>query len=314
MKKTTIVAVVLLLLIVAPVIVKQVLPAEGRSFTGTSLDETDYEEVVFRNAEQGIDMAGMLFVPSGDGPFPAAVVIHGSGTSNRANRWYLTLVKHLQDSGVAVLLPDKRGSEKSGGDWRSASFEDLATDTIAALEFMENQDRVPLAVTGIIGMSQGGWIAPIVADRVDVEFVVSVVGSVVTPDEQLLFEEDYNLRQMGFLPGISYLVALVSTTIIKGGAQKEFWDAVRDYDPAPKWQKLDVDALALFGREDTNVPSEESAKRLESLRNERIRIRVFDGSGHALESPPGQGDSIIRQDALDAVSSFILSVRERGDQ
>ena len=309
MRKTAIVTGLLLLLVVVPVIVNQLWPAEGRSLTGTELSDTEYEEIVFRNTAQGIDLAGLLFVPEGEGPFPAAVVIHGSGTSRRANRWYLTLVQHLKENGIAVLLPDKRGSEQSGGDWRSADFEDLATDTIAATEFMQAQDKVPVAGVGIIGMSQGGWIAPLVADRVDVAFVVSLVGSAVTPNEQLLFEEDHNLRQMGFLPGISYVIALMSTTYIKEVAQTDFWDAVGDFDALPYWQRLDVSALVLLGRDDTNVPSEESARRLEALGNERIRITIFDGSGHALESPPGQGDSIIRAEALDAVSGFI---REEG--
>ena len=73
----------------------------------------------------------MLFLPEGNGPFPAAVIIHGSGTSDRDNLWPLTLTQYLRESGIAVLLPDKRGSEKSEGDWRTSSFQDLAGDTFS---------------------------------------------------------------------------------------------------------------------------------------------------------------------------------------
>jgi len=199
----------LLVVLIGPVLFKQIWPVERRQYDWVSLDETQYTEVTFRNTEQQLDLGGMLFVPTGHGPFPAAVIIHGSGTSRRDSGWYLTLTQHLQQNGVVVLLPDKRGSEKSEGNWRTSSFEDLSTDTLAAIEFLKTQQDVPLTNVGIVGMSQGGWIAPIVAsESSDVGFVVSMVGSAVTPAEQLVYEENHNLRQMGFLPGVSNVIAL----------------------------------------------------------------------------------------------------------
>ena len=315
MKKLLLIVVAVLAVFLVPVIITQATLSEARSLTGVSLHETRYTEIRFPNVRQGIELAGMLFVPEGDGPFPAAIVIHGSGTSRRDNRWYLTLTRYLQGRGVAVLLPDKRGSEQSGGDWRTAGFEDLATDTQAAVEFLVQQDGVPLAGIGIVGMSQGGWIAPIVADRnQDVGFVVSMVGATVTPREQLLFEENHNLRQLGFLPGISNLISLISTAVIRHGAQADFWETVEDFDPLPLWTALDVPALALFGTDDTNVPTHESVARLRALDNPRIDIRVYEGSGHALESPAGQGDSIIRPDALEDILRFIESAAARSQE
>jgi pimeloyl-ACP methyl ester carboxylesterase len=307
-RKRYLVALVLLI-VVGPVVIRQLLPPEPRSYSGITLGEVQYSEVAFRNATQDIDLAGMLFVPDGDGPFRAAVIIHGSGTSNRQNRWYLTLAKHLQGKGIAVLLPDKRGSEQSGGDWRTADFEDLATDTRAAVDFMQAQELVAISSIGIIGMSQGGWIAPIVArDSNDLGFVVSMVGSAVTPNEQLLFEEDHNLRQMGFLPGVSYAIALMSTRYLRHVSMAEFYAAVGDYDPVPLWADMGVPALAIFGRDDTNVPTGESVARLNAAGNDAIEVVVYDGSGHAVQDPVGQGDRLIRGEALGAISDFILEV------
>lgn len=76
---------------------------------GPSLEQFEFEEVTFQNGD--LDLAGMLFLPGGTGPFPAVVVIHGSGTSRRDNPWYLTIVAELQSNEFAVLLPDKRGSK-----------------------------------------------------------------------------------------------------------------------------------------------------------------------------------------------------------
>jgi dienelactone hydrolase len=289
-----------------PVLVQQLLPSESRQFERVALAETRHLEVAFQNQSQDISLAGLLFVPEGDGPFPAAVVIHGSGTSRRDNGWYLTLTKHLQDSGIVVLLPDKRGSEKSEGDWRTSSFEDLATDALAALGHLRAQQSVPLSSIGVIGMSQGGWIAPLVASHDDdLAFLISMVGSVVTPREQLLYEENYNLRQIGFLPGISNVLAYAGYANVRYLAQPQLYDLIVDYDPLPYWQDISIDSLVLFGADDTNVPSAESAKRLMNLGNPHIRVEVYQGSGHALESPVGQGDSIIRKDVLNEISGFI---------
>ena len=296
-------------LLFVPVLVKQLFPSEPRQLERVALADTRPLEIAFQNRSQELALAGLLFVPDGDGPFPAAVVIHGSGTSHRDNGWYLTLTKHLQDSGIVVLLPDKRGSEKSQGDWRTSSFEELATDTIAAIEYLRTQQSVPLSGIGVIGMSQGGWIAPLVASQEDgLAFLVSMVGSVVPPREQLIYEENYNLRQLGFLPGISNVLAYVGYANVRYLAQMHLYDLIVDYDPLPYWQDISIDSLVLFGADDTNVPSTESTRRLANLDNPHIRVEVYQGSGHALESPPGRGDSIIRKDALDEISGFIHHV------
>ena len=300
------IVVLALAVLFVPVLVRQLLPVETRQLERVALADTRHFEVSFQNRTQNLALGGLLFVPDGDGPFPAAVVIHGSGTSRRDNGWYLTLTKHLQNSGIVVLLPDKRGSEESEGNWRTSSFEDLATDTRAAIGHLREQQAVPISGIGVIGMSQGGWIAPLVASQDDdLAFLVTLVGSVVTPREQLLYEENYNLRQVGFLPGISNVLAYVGSANVRYLAQPELYELIVDYDPLPYWRNISVDSLALFGADDTNVPSAESAKRLMTLDNPRIRVKVYEGSGHALESPAGQGNSIIRRAALEEISVFI---------
>ena len=115
-----------------------------------------------------------------------AVIIHGSGSSRRNSKWYLSVTRHLQDNGIAVLLPDKRGCEKSEGIWVGADFQDLAGDTLAAVAYVRAQHRFANSRVGLVGMSQGGWIAPVVAaGNEDIGFVVSMSGSTVTTDQQL---------------------------------------------------------------------------------------------------------------------------------
>lgn len=296
-----------LLLAGGPVAIEQLRPDDPpRPLRGVSLAETRYEPVRFRNQAQDLALAGMLFVPEGEGPFPVVVAIHGSGTSVRDNAWYLSFAQGLQARGIAVLLPDKRGSEQSGGDWRDASFDDLASDTQAAVDYLRTRHGDRFSAIGLAGFSQGGHIAPIVASRSDdVRFVANVVGSSLPMHRLLRYEETHNLRELGMLPGVSDAVAYASSLWVRKLAQPRFWDAVGDFDPLPYWRRVEVPVLVLYGAEDTNVPTRASAERLRGLGKPNLRVVVFEGSGHALEDPPGRGDRLVRAEAIDALAGFV---------
>ena len=304
-----IVVVGLLVLLIAPVVIAQFREKEERHFDGVRLRDVEYRDVTFYNSEQDLTLGGMLFVPEGEGSFPAAVIIHGSGTSHRDNMWYLTLTQYLRENGVLVLLPDKRGSERSEGDWTTASFKDLATDTLAGLDFLKSQDDVEISDVGVIGLSQGGYIAPLVADHdQDVDYVVNVVGGAVPMHRSLVYEENHNLRELGVLPGFSNVLAYPAAWSIIYARQRGFWQAIGNFDPVPYWADLEVPSLVLYGEEDTNVPTARSVGILRSLDNPTLEVSVYQGSGHALESPEGEGNRIFRQDALEEVLRFIRSV------
>ncbi|HSF82199.1 MAG TPA: alpha/beta fold hydrolase [Anaerolineales bacterium] len=304
--------VVILAIIFGPVVFTQVAAAEERTYQRVYLADVEYSEVSFRNETQDLDLAGMLFVPDGDGPFPAVVIIHGSKASRRDSNWYLTLSSYMQKNGVAVLLPDKRGCEKSEGDWYRSSLEDLATDTLAAIDFMKSQEIVEVSQLGIIGMSQGGVIAPVVASQSsDLDFVINMVGHSVTMHEQLIHDENFVAREMGLLPGISNMYSYVATFVYENFTAKEWWEAVGNFTPLPYWQKVNIPALVLLGSEDHNVPSEESKARIEALDKDNIRVIMYEGSGHGLEDPPGTGDHYIRQEALSDMLNFILTAVKR---
>jgi len=307
-KNKWLVSVVLFFVIVlGPVAVIQ---AKGeissRSYSNPGLSSMHYMEVTFRNEVQDLDLTGMLFVPDGTGPFPAVVMIHGAGTSERDNIWYLTPAKYLQENGILVLLPDKRGSVKSEGDWHTSSYEDLATDTVAAVDFLKNQNMVKVSQIGIIGMSQGGQYAPYVVHlSPDVDFMVDVVGTSLGNYDVLHYEEVNNLREMGFLPGISDLIAYPSTWVLRNITQKEFWNAVGNFDALPYWEELSVPALVMYGSDDPNVPAEASKARLVAMNKDNITVNIYEGSEHALQDPPGIGDSIFREEALMDIKNFI---------
>ncbi len=149
------------------------------------------EEVRFRNGEAGITLAGTLTLPEGEGPFPAAVLISGSGPQNRdedllGHRPFLVLSDYLTRHGIAVLRFDDRGTGESEGDFGSATTADFATDVAAALDYLEARAEVDAAAVGLIGNSEGGLIAPMVAaERPDVAFIVLMAGPGLTGERIL---------------------------------------------------------------------------------------------------------------------------------
>lgn len=298
--KGRIVGIIVLALVVFLAIPFIFKPKPRASLQGPSLSEMDYIEISFNNG--GLQLAGMLFVPEGEGPFPTAVIIHGSGTSSRDSKWYLTVTQHLFNNGIAVLLPDKRGSEKSEGEWRGASFEDLAGDALAAIEYLKTQDHFEYSSIGLIGMSQGGWIAPLAASKSeDISFVVSMSGAFVTTDEQLLYEETNSIQQMGTYKFLAKLIAPLTTKNIQ---RMDFWLPLAGFDPLPYWEKVTVPAFAAFGGGDVNLPVEESIQRLQSLEKE-IEYAVYPEGGHGITSPI---TGWIQNEYLNDLTAFILAV------
>ena len=243
---------------------------------GPDLSSFEYEEVEFLNGD--LRLAGMIFVPEGEGPFPVAVIIHGSGSSRRNSKWYLSVTRHLQDDGIAVLLPDKRGCEKSEGNWVGANFDDLAGDTLAAVEFVRNREEMDFSKIGLVGMSQGGWIAPVAAATdEDIAFVVSMSGSTVTTDQQLLHEEVHNISEFTW-PFIARLIAPVTTQRIQRMAH---FQPISGFDPIPYWKKVSAPKFFAFGENDPNVPVEDS---VEVLRANSVAglIKIYPNGGHAI--------------------------------
>ncbi len=140
------------------------------------------EETEFENKQAGIKLSGTLTIPEGKGPFPAVIMITGSGAQNRneeimGHKPFLVIADHLSRNGIAVLRYDDRGTGKSQGNNANATSADLATDVAAALDYLKNRSEIDPASIGLAGHSEGGLIAPILASsRNDVAFIVSLAG------------------------------------------------------------------------------------------------------------------------------------------
>lgn len=143
----------------------------------------DSEEVSFENSGDAIRLAGTLTLPPGDGPFPVAITISGSGASDRdesnfEHKPFLIIADHLARQGIAVLRYDDRGVGESTGKYTGATSADLATDVEAGIDFLKKHPKIDASRIGLIGHSEGGLIAPMVAaKRDDVHFIVLLAGT-----------------------------------------------------------------------------------------------------------------------------------------
>jgi len=273
----------------------------------------DLQEVRFRNGDT--ELAGLLLIPrvrklvgeTGHAlhevplPLPGVVVIHGSGDSDRDNVWAMTFAQEAARAGFVTLFPDKRGSGASGGDWHTTGLDGLGDDALAGVAFLRNDARVDPGRVGLLGLSQGGVVAPLAAARSDdVAFVVSLSSGAVTLFDAMRHELVQDLKRAGVPAegidaitrtgelGLAYSRSLddaawdrytaALATLREGpyadaadalpGSRDDWhwawWHRVGEVDPLPAWQALDRPALAVFGEDDEtdNVPVHESVRRL----------------------------------------------------
>ena len=154
------------------------------------------EEVVFENKKDSIKLAGTLTLPQKDGVFPAVILISGSGPQNRdeellGHKPFLVLADHLTKNGIAVLRFDDRGTFESKGNFKTATSADFATDVEAAIAYLLTRKEINKKKIGLIGHSEGGIIAPMVAAKSkNVDFIVLLAGTGIPGGQLLLMQQE----------------------------------------------------------------------------------------------------------------------------
>ncbi len=152
------------------------------------------EDITFKNKKAGITLAGTLTLPEKEGNFPAVILISGSGAQNRdeellGHKPFLIISNYLTKQGIAVLRFDDRGTAKSEGDFKSATSKDFATDVEAALNYLLTRKEINKQNIGLIGHSEGGLIAPMLAAKnKNIAFIVLLAGPALPGDKILLMQ------------------------------------------------------------------------------------------------------------------------------
>ncbi|HTC95230.1 MAG TPA: alpha/beta fold hydrolase [Terriglobales bacterium] len=281
------------------------------------------EEISFQNGE--VRLGGTLLLPNGDVRSPAIILVHGAGPEQRYVERFLAqfFVAH----GLAALIYDKRGTGASTGDWKRASFEDLAADVVAAVNYLKNRKEVDSAHIGLMGQSQGGWIGPIAANlSKDISFVIVKSAAPVTPEEQELARVETQMRAAGNSEAEIQQALALYQQVIAYARTRQGWDnlaaALQDaqqkswyffaknipkdwwffghikmtfaHDPIPVLREMRVPVLIIIGGKDSYAPPPQKTlgRLVEALQgsDNLAEIHIFPNAGHALRVEPGKNE------------------------
>jgi fermentation-respiration switch protein FrsA (DUF1100 family) len=284
------------------------------------------EDVSYENKVQNVTLAATLTIPSGKGPFPAVVLITGSGPQDRdesllGHKPFLVLSDHLTRHGIVVLRADDRGTAKSTGDFATATTADFATDTEAGVAYLKTRPEVDPHKIGLIGHSEGGIIAPMIAARnPDVAFIVMMAGTGVRGDEilvaqvQAIAESTGKSHEEAALDAVHEreILTLIETEKDPAALDKELKTKLADqvpeaqaggaiktltspwfryfiaYDPATALRKVTCPVLAINGEKDTQVPAKLNLpalrKALDQAGNKHYEADELPGLNHLFQT------------------------------
>ncbi|HLY62922.1 MAG TPA: alpha/beta fold hydrolase [Terriglobia bacterium] len=284
------------------------------------------EEISFDNPAAGIKLAATLTLPQGRGPFPAVELIVGSGPHDRdeslmGHKPFLVLSDYLTRKGIAVLRADKRGVAKSGGNYALATTADFATDADAGVVYLKTRSEIDPRKIGLIGHSEGGVIAPMVAaSDPDVAFIVMMAGTGV-PGDEILAEQGLLISEA---MGTSHekaetdaaeereLLEMVKrekdATLLEKELREKLAGKVPEaqlgtqikqitspwflyfiaYDPATALRKVKCPVLAINGEKDLQVPPKQNLpairKALEAGGNKNFEVDELPGLNHLFQN------------------------------
>jgi uncharacterized protein len=161
------------------------------------------EGVAFAAGSGNATLAGTLTLPPGEGPFPAAVLVGGSGPNDRdetiaGHKPFLVLSDFLTRKGLVVLRYDKRGIAQSTGSYADATMDDFTQDLQAAVTYLKSRKEVDAKRLGIVGHSEGGILASEVATRGnDVRWLALLATPATTGEKTLLRQSELVARTGG---------------------------------------------------------------------------------------------------------------------
>ena len=255
-------------------------PAPATTF-GPTNDLFNHAEVSVHYTCEGAVQAGTLYLPTGPGPHPAAIWIHGAGPDERLG--YGDLVAGLVNAWVAVFSYDKRGVGESQGSCcpgDNGQFNLLSADAAGAVAALASRSDLRKDEVGFIGASQAGWIAAKAATMTKVAFIALASATPMTERQANLYER-LARGDEGKLTSEE-----ISRRIASAGRS--------GFDPLPFLKQVSAPSLWMIGTADDRIPVPESIALLNQLKNEgrAIEITTFTDAGHGLlDTPPSHPDA-----------------------
>ncbi|HEY0506155.1 MAG TPA: alpha/beta hydrolase [Lysobacter sp.] len=215
--------------------------APSLTFEGRSGKRESFPSIDTRFEGHGETLAGRLVLPRGDGPFPIAVMVHGSEAySARTFNYFQRL---FPAEGIGVFVYDKRGTGESTGRY-SQDFHLLADDAVAALKEARRLAGARAGRVGFSGGSQGGWVAPLAATRSDADFVAVSYGLADSPLAEDRDQVQLDLKTAGYGPDVLAKAREVTdaTGVVMASHFKQGYERVAElkakYGNEPWWKDM----------------------------------------------------------------------------
>lgn len=303
------------------------------------------EEVTFQNADDGVTLAGILTWPASGARCKAVVLVSGSGGQDRNNTFsehktFFVLADYLARHGIATLRVDDRGVGKSGGNLKESGLPDADADAVAAVNYLKQRPEINADSVGVIGHSEGAFVAFSMAARKEVPFIITLAGGGVSGSELLLmqraallkvsgvkedFIEKYNnyMRQAQDIVLQSgdaatcerKLTELFNGTPLAGQAAattQQLYNVAKiellKYNPEWDFPEITCPVLALNGDKDCQVPVENLEfirKGISENGNTQVKTIVFPGLNHMFQ-PAVTGSPVEYSDIEETIAPAVL--------
>lgn len=186
-----------------PLVWKRVEKAETVNRPQTPKAPFPYDAVEVSYENKLGKLGGTLTIPHGGGPFPAAILITGSGPQNRdeelfGHKPFWVIADYLSRRGIAVLRVDDRGVGASAGNSTRETIDEMATDVLSGVDFLKARKDINARKIGVIGHSEGGIVGPLAASRSnDIAFVIMLAGTGVPGEQVMDLQAELAIKSMG---------------------------------------------------------------------------------------------------------------------
>jgi uncharacterized protein len=279
----------------------------------------NYEEVDLNFVSNGDSIFGKLIIPKGEKKekLPVIVFVHGSGpedysSSGNYNYFWHEFIK----AGYACYSWDKPGVGKSEGNWYDQNIHQRATEVIAAINRLKTLDIIDSGKIGLWGISQAGWVMPIVAEKAKPAFVICVSSPVTTAFDQELYRiksemaaEGYSKKDIDkaitytqqwkrlvledkpyseFLDLQNQIDNYKWSQIVIRGDEKvyQYLHVILLDDEIPQIENYHCPVLAVWGENDLLVPPVKSSEyfrnKMIEIKNPDATVKINAGADHTL--------------------------------